>query len=163
MIPQACITAWRSVAPWPDDAQVEQDLVLSRAVVTLFADADVSEKIALRGGTALYKLFVTPAVRYSEDIDLVQTQAAPAGPLIDAVRAALDSWLGKPTRDRAEGGFSLIYRFDSEIPPVRPLRLRLRSIRGSISPSRVFSSFRWRSRTPGSRARRGSAHTISTS
>lgn len=125
MIPQAYITAWRSVAPWPDDAQVEQDLALSRAVVTLFADADVSEKIALRGGTALYKLFVTPAVRYSEDIDLVQTQAAPAGPLIDAIRAALDSWLGKPTRDRAEGGFSLIYRFDSEIPPVRPLRLKI--------------------------------------
>lgn len=125
MIPQAYITAWRSVAPWPDDAQVEQDLALSRAVVTLFADADVSEKIALRGGTALYKLFVTPAVRYSEDIDLVQTQAAPAGPLIDAIRAALDSWLGKPARDRAEGGFSLIYRFDSEIPPVRPLRLKI--------------------------------------
>jgi hypothetical protein len=31
MIPQANITAWRNVAPWPDDAQVEQDLVLSRA------------------------------------------------------------------------------------------------------------------------------------
>jgi len=125
MIPQAHITAWRSVAPWADDAQVEQDLVLSRAVVTLFADADVSGKIALRGGTALYKLFITPGVRYSEDIDLVQTQAAPAGPLIDAIRAGLDPWLGKPTRDRAEGGFSLIYRFDSEIPPVRPLRLKI--------------------------------------
>ncbi len=125
MIPQAHITAWRSVAPWPDDAQVEQDLALTRSVVTLFADAHVSEKIALRGGTALYKLFITPGARYSEDIDLVQTQAAPAGPLIDAIRAGLDPWLGRPTRDRAEGGFSLIYRFDSEIPPVRPLRLKI--------------------------------------
>jgi hypothetical protein len=33
MIPQANITAWRASAPWPDDAQVEQDLVLSSAVV----------------------------------------------------------------------------------------------------------------------------------
>lgn len=33
MIPQANITAWRAEAPWSEDAQVEQDLVLSRAVV----------------------------------------------------------------------------------------------------------------------------------
>ena len=125
MIPQANITAWRAVAPWPDDAQVEQDLVLSRAAVELFADADLSAQIALRGGTALNKLFILPAVRYSEDIDLVRTKAGPAGPLIDAIRARLDPWLGKPNRGRAQGGFSLIYRFESEIPPVRPLRLKI--------------------------------------
>jgi len=125
MIPQAHITAWRSVAPWPDDAQVEQDLVLSRATIELFADPDLSGQIALRGGTALNKLFITPGVRYSEDIDLVQTSAGAAGPLIDAIRARLDAWLGKPTRNRAEGGFSLLYRFESEIQPVRPLRLKV--------------------------------------
>lgn len=125
MIPQAHITAWRSVASWPDDAQVEQDLVLSRAVVELFGDAGISGQIALRGGTALNKLFIAPGVRYSEDIDLVQTNAGPAGPLIDAIRSRLDSWLGRPARARAEGGFSLVYRFESEIPPVRPLRLKI--------------------------------------
>jgi len=125
MIPQAHITAWRSVAPWPDDAQVEQDLVLSRATVELFGDAHLSDQIALRGGTALNKLFITPGVRYSEDIDLVQTEAGPAGPLIDAIRARLDPWLGKPTRSRSEGVLSLLYRFESEIPPVRPLRLKI--------------------------------------
>ena len=29
MIPQANITAWRKFVPWSDDAQVEQDLILS--------------------------------------------------------------------------------------------------------------------------------------
>jgi len=125
MIPQANITAWRAVAPWLDDAQVEQDLVLSRAVVELFSDSELAGQIALRGGTALNKVFLTPAVRYSEDIDLVQAKAGPAGPLIDAIRAKLDPWLDKPARGRAEGGFSLIYRFESEIPPVRPLRLKI--------------------------------------
>lgn len=38
MIPQAHLTAWRVAAPWGDDAQVEQDLVLSRAVVEIFAE-----------------------------------------------------------------------------------------------------------------------------
>jgi len=58
MIPQAHITAWRTTAPWVDDAQVEQDLVLSRAVVELFAEQALTGKISLRGGTALNKLFV---------------------------------------------------------------------------------------------------------
>ncbi|MDD3544980.1 MAG: nucleotidyl transferase AbiEii/AbiGii toxin family protein [Kiritimatiellae bacterium] len=125
MIQQAYITAWRSVAPWPDDAQVEQDLALSRAVVQIFQKPELAEQVALRGGTSLSKLFIRPACRYSEDIDLVQTQAGPAGPLIDAIRQTLDPWLGKPSRARADGGFSMIYRFDSEIAPVRPLRLKI--------------------------------------
>jgi len=32
MIPRASVTAWRKNAPWPDNTQVEQDLVLSRAL-----------------------------------------------------------------------------------------------------------------------------------
>jgi predicted nucleotidyltransferase component of viral defense system len=125
VIPQANITAWRAIAPWPDDAQVEQDLVLSRAVVELFADPELAGTIALRGGTALNKLFIEHPVRYSEDIDLVQTKAGKIGPMLDAIRSKLDSWLGKPSRSRAIGGVALVYRFESEIPPVRPLRLKI--------------------------------------
>ena len=125
MIPQANITAWRAIAPWPDDAQVEQDLVLSRAVLELFSEPKLAGKIALRGGTALNKLFIRPQCRYSEDIDLVQTQAAPIGPILDAIRAKLDPWLGKPGRKASGGNASLAYRFESEIAPVRPLRLKI--------------------------------------
>ena len=125
MIPQANITAWRATAPWADDAQVEQDLVLSRATVELFADEDLKAKIAMRGGTSLHKLFLQPPYRYSEDIDLVQTEAGPIGPVLDAIRAELDPWLGNPKRDRGPGTFTLTYRFESEIPPVRPMRLKI--------------------------------------
>lgn len=125
MIPQANITAWRSVAPWADDAQVEQDLVLSRAVVELFSEAGLKDSIALRGGTAMNKLFISPACRYSEDIDLVQTEAAPIGAILDLIRGRLDAWLGRPQRSRAKGGATLLYRFESEIAPVRSLRLKI--------------------------------------
>jgi predicted nucleotidyltransferase component of viral defense system len=125
VIPQANITAWRAVAPWSDDAQVEQDLVLSRAVIELFADLELAGKIALRGGTALNKLFIEPAARYSEDIDLVQIEAGRIGPLLDAIRLKLDPWLGKPSSSRATGSAALLYRFESEIAPVRPLRLKI--------------------------------------
>ncbi len=118
-------SAWRSTAPWPDDAQVEQDLVLSRAAVELFADPILEGTIALRGGTSLNKLFIQPPRRYSEDIDLVQTKPNPIGPTIDAIRDRLDSWLGKPKRSRAQGGTRLLYQFESEIAPVRLLRLKI--------------------------------------
>jgi predicted nucleotidyltransferase component of viral defense system len=125
VIPQANITAWRANAPWSDDAQVEQDLVLTRALIQLFSEPRLTGKIGLRGGTALHKLFIQPACRYSEDIDLVQTEAGPIGVVLDAIRANLDLWLGKPTRSRAEDSVTLTYRFESEIPPVRPLRLKI--------------------------------------
>jgi predicted nucleotidyltransferase component of viral defense system len=117
VIARAHITAWRGKAPWFSDAQVEQDLV--------FSDPLLGAQLALRGGTALHKLYLRPATRYSEDIDLVHTRAGPIGPVLTALHARLDSWLGEPRRKQAQGGVSLIYRFDSEIPPVTPLRLKI--------------------------------------
>ena len=103
MIPQANITAWRANATWPDDAQVEQDLVLTLAVIQLFSEPELTGKIGLRGGTALHKLFIQPACRYSEDIDLVQTRGWPDRHHPRCGPDELDPWLGKPTRARSEG------------------------------------------------------------
>ena len=61
MIPFDFITEWRQFAPWIDDTQVEQDLIISRALVEMFSQAEVSSSLAFRGGTALFKLFLTPA------------------------------------------------------------------------------------------------------
>jgi hypothetical protein len=43
-------TAWRRTAPWSSDAQVEQDLVISRALVEIYSDAVLSSSLAFRGG-----------------------------------------------------------------------------------------------------------------
>jgi hypothetical protein len=58
MIPRAHITDWRSQAPWPTDAQVEQDLVLTRALTEIFIRSAVANAVAFRGGTALHKLYL---------------------------------------------------------------------------------------------------------
>ena len=71
MIPRDFITEWRNEAPWPSDEQVEQDLIISRAVVEIFNVEEISRRLAWRGGTALHKLYLQPASRYSDDIDLV--------------------------------------------------------------------------------------------
>lgn len=114
MIPQAYITAWRKKAPWQEDFQVEQDLVIERALMAIYSDQYLKERLAFRGGTALHKLYLSPAARYSEDIDLVQITAEPFGPIMDKLREAL-SFLGdKPIRKQKQHNNTLVYRFDSE-------------------------------------------------
>ncbi len=125
MIPRDYITAWRSNAPWIDDAQVEQDLVISRALVEMYSHPLLQSGLAFRGGTALYKLHLKPAARYSEDIDLVQVNAGPAGPIMAATREALDYWLGPPRWKQTEGRVTFDYRFQSEGIPSKPLRLKI--------------------------------------
>ena len=66
MIPRDYITEWRAHAPWVQDIQVEQDLVICRALVDIFSEPILKDALAFRGGTALYKLHLKPAARYSE-------------------------------------------------------------------------------------------------
>lgn len=125
MIPRAHIIAWQEHAPWADEGQVEQDLVLSRAIVELFSDPRAQGLLAFRGGTALHKIHLAPASRYSEDIDLVQVAAGPAKPIFDLVRDKLDPWLGTPKTRNKEHGIQLFYQFETEFPPVRTMRVKV--------------------------------------
>lgn len=113
MIPQAHIQQWTAHAPWPDLRQVEQDLVICRAMCDLFNNPRLRDKIAFRGGTAINKLLFGKPLRYSEDIDLVQTRPEPIGSIIDGVRDAL-SWLGKCNRDQAPHSTHLVFKFTPE-------------------------------------------------
>lgn len=125
MIPRAYVTEWRAVAPWSADSQVEQDLILSRALVTLFSVSEVAERLAFRGGTALNKLHLRSPARYSEDIDLVQIRQEPIGETLDLVRGALDSWLGASRHTLSRRSATLVYRFDSEDDPPVNMRLKI--------------------------------------
>ena len=119
MIPRDYITEWRAQAPWVQDLQVEQDLVISRALVEIASHPLLKNALALRGGTALYTLYLEHAARYSEDIDLVQMLAEPAGPMMGAIREVIDPWLGEPRWKQTEGRVTFFYRFNSEdVPPV---------------------------------------------
>ncbi len=126
MIPRDFITEWRAQAPWIEDAQVEQDLVISKALVDIFSHPILKDALAFRGGTALYKLFLKPAARYSEDIDLVQITAEPAGDVMSALRDVLSPWLDdKPRYKQSEGRVTFRFRFQSEDTPPLPLTLKV--------------------------------------
>jgi predicted nucleotidyltransferase component of viral defense system len=71
LIPQREIIAWQEHAPWSSEVQVEQDLLITQCMVAIFKDDFLRSNLAMRGGTALHKVHLAPAARYSEDIDLV--------------------------------------------------------------------------------------------
>ncbi len=135
MFPTAQITEWRQQAPWVNDDDVEQDLVISRALVDIFSVAYLRDRLAFRGGTALHKLMLKPATRYSEDIDLVLLVNEPLGPIIDALREALQ-WIDpKPTRDK---GFNLTLKFAFDTQAGNGRKLKVEANRGEyFSAGRV--------------------------
>ena len=109
MIPTAYIQAWSATVPWPDPHQVEQYLVICRALCDIFNDPRLADRLAFRGGTAIHKLLFRKPLRYSEDIDLVQVHVEQIGPTVDAVRRAL-SWLGPCRRKAAAHSIHLVFR-----------------------------------------------------
>lgn len=125
MISLPHIIKWREYANWTTDAQVEQDLILSRILVEIFSDDFLSNELAFRGGTALHKLFFNPPARYSEDLDFVRTKTGPIKKVIDAIRDKLDNWLGTPISRRNQGRFTLYYNFLPETQETSIMRVKL--------------------------------------
>lgn len=81
MIPQAAITEWGRVVPWPTSEQIEQDLLLSRLIVEIANDGYLGSELVFRGGTCLHKLHAPSPLRYSEDLDYVRTTSGGIGDL----------------------------------------------------------------------------------
>lgn len=57
MIPPTSLVHWRTKTPWGPDAQIEQDLVLTKAVIQLYSNPHLADAFTFRGGTAMQKLF----------------------------------------------------------------------------------------------------------
>jgi predicted nucleotidyltransferase component of viral defense system len=112
------IIAHQAVVPWPNQLQVEQDLLLCRAMVALFDDRFLQGQIAMRGGTSLHKVYLAPPSRYSEDIDLVVVGDRPESHIRRALNRVLGGVLGAPKQSVWED-------------------LKL-AIRNSVKPSRVL-------------------------
>ena len=124
MIPEFAIREWGEQVPWTETEQVEQDLLICRALTDIYTDPYLASHLAFRGGTALHKLFLSPQPRYSEDIDLVQVKAEPIKETYDRIREAL-SFLGEPKVKQKKHNNTLIFRLESEIIPVVPIHLKV--------------------------------------
>ncbi|MEQ8908605.1 MAG: nucleotidyl transferase AbiEii/AbiGii toxin family protein [Vicingaceae bacterium] len=124
MIAKPYIAKWQDHAPWKEFAQVEQDLIISRTLVELFSDDFLRENLAFRGGTALHKLYLNPAPRYSEDIDLVQIKAGPIKPIMKRIGEVIRFFEEERKTQNKGHGIKALYRFNSEYEGIR-MRLKL--------------------------------------
>ncbi len=48
MIPNYCLIEWRQQVPWIEDYQVEQDLVISRALIDLYKNLKIKNRSSSR-------------------------------------------------------------------------------------------------------------------
>ncbi len=125
MIPAQNIVAWGAVVPWPDQRQVEQDLIIGLALVEIFSDEVLCDAVRVRGGTALNKLHFPKPMRYSEDIDLVRTSGGPIDPILDRLRVVLEPWLGRARFDQSPVAPKFRFRVDAEDRSGVPIRLKV--------------------------------------
>jgi predicted nucleotidyltransferase component of viral defense system len=85
LIEAGAVTDWGITHPWPAAEQIEQDLILSRAICEIAQDDYLGNELVFRGGTALNKLFFREALRYSEDLDYVRTSTGGISHLTSAL------------------------------------------------------------------------------
>ena len=124
MVPRNAIVEWATKYPWQRNEQVEQDLIICRALVAIFSDPLLSDLLAFKGGTAIHKLYFENQPRYSEDIDLVQVSPGPIKPILERLGEVL-CWLPRKTIEMRRYGVRMRFRFDSEMETVVPLRLKV--------------------------------------
>ncbi len=128
------VLAHQASVPWPELYQVEQDLLLSLSMRAIFGDPFLSGQVAMRGGTVLHKVHLSPASRYSEDIDLVVVGERPEGHIRKALMRVLRTVLGKEKSSawatlrlavRNAGKPSRILRCTYKVPSVSEPQRRL--------------------------------------
>jgi len=118
MIPGAYVQEWSATTPWPDPRQVEQDLIICRALCDIFNDPWLSERLAFRGGLA-----TTPAIILARsdqairsDSDALSDGARRRGHARDTTGAVKS---GVPCRHsraaRAEKPFAIVYGFSDPV------------------------------------------------
>ena len=135
MIPPAVITAWGRTRPWPTREQVEQDLLLARAMVEIYNHPVLRNELVFRGGTCLHQVHLPNPLRYSEDLDYVRRTHSPIGPTLDALREVASS-IGLATRSTQVGKYPRIKLQAAATGSDRPLRIKLEINTYETSPAR---------------------------
>lgn len=133
MIPANMVTAWAVEHPWPTLEQVEQDLLLSRAICAIADDPYLGSELVFRGGTALHKLHLESPYRYSEDLDYGRSTAGGIKELTQTL-TAVGTKLGFEVRTRVSEHPKVYWR--AEATNGIPLRIKIEVNTHERSPAR---------------------------
>ena len=135
MIAQAYLNEWSSRAPWPQQVQIEQDLVLSRLIVEIAQHDLLGGELTFRGGTCLHKLHLPEQLRYSEDLDYVRRTHSGIKPYLTALREVAEG-AGLAEHGTARSGEMVHIVFDAQATNA-PGRIRVK-IETNIAETEAF-------------------------
>jgi len=135
VIAQAYLNEWSSRAPWPQQVQIEQDLVLSRLIVEIAQHELLGGELTFRGGTCLHKLHLPEQLRYSEDLDYVRRTHSGIKPYLIALREVAGG-AGLVEHGTARSGQMVHIVFDAQATNT-PGRIRVK-IETNIAETEAF-------------------------
>jgi predicted nucleotidyltransferase component of viral defense system len=135
VIAQAYLNEWASQAPWPQQVQIEQDLVLSRLIVEIARHDLLGDELTFRGGTCLHKLHLPKQLRYSEDLDYVRRTHSGIKPYLTALREVAGG-VGLVEHGTARSGQMVHIVFDAQATNA-PGRIRVK-IETNIAETESF-------------------------
>lgn len=104
------VVQWGVEHPWQNMNQVEQDLLLSRAMIEIANDSLLGGELVLRGGTAFHKLFLPQPYRYSEDLDYVRRSSGGIGDVMKRL-TSLGQEMGFEVRTKMGMYPKVLWRF----------------------------------------------------
>jgi predicted nucleotidyltransferase component of viral defense system len=137
VIAQAYLNEWASKAPWSQQIQIEQDLILSRLIVEIARHELLGPELAFRGGTCLHRLHLPAPLRYSEDLDYVRRTHSGIKPYLTALRDVAQS-VGLIEHGTHQSGQMVHIVFDAE-PTGSAGRIRIK-IETNIAETESFLS-----------------------
>ena len=107
------VVQWSVEHPWQNMSQVEQDLLLSRAMIEIANDSLLGGELVLRGGTAFHKLFLPQPYRFSEDLDYVRRSSGGIGDVMKCL-TSLGQEMGFEVRTKMGMYPKVLWRFPFE-------------------------------------------------
>jgi predicted nucleotidyltransferase component of viral defense system len=118
MIEKEYLERQKKYIRWKSNYMVEQDMIISRVLESLYSNDLIRDTLVFKGGTALNKLFFSPAARYSEDIDLVRIKGDKIGPISKAISSSLlwlveEAGFGPPTHSLGKYGLKFFYKYQN--------------------------------------------------
>jgi len=137
MLTSGDIAAWAPAHPWATNDQIEQDLLLSRAICAIASDSYLGKELVFRGGTALHKLHFPEPLRYSEDLDYVRATGDGIGRVLDTLKN-IGRTLGFDVRSTIGMHPKVFWRTISE--GGLPLRLKIEMNTHERSPALPYAT-----------------------
>ena len=113
MIPEVFIENWRKTVPWQMTEQIEQDLIISRALIDLYNDPHVKDAlffVAVQHSINYLLILRQDTVKISI---LFKKMLIQLDKRLDAIRALLKPWLGDPKWKITQRSAKLIYKYES--------------------------------------------------